>query len=139
MKPYRAWIIALVAGVCAILLGLVLVGTGKNATRYVKENYSPVAGTAHTYECKGDQTATVRDIRDHEKPDADGSNQGSDYLRYGNDVIIVGRSGGLPCRVQLDENSRTLRSGGFIFLGGAFSPGSPAGSSGGSSGGSGAK
>ena len=139
MKPYRGWIIALVAGLCAVLLGLALVGAGTNAVRYVRENYTPVAGASQTSECRGDRDATARDISDHERPDADQLNEDTRYLRYGDDMIIVGRSGDLACRVQLDENSRTLRSGGFIFLGGAFGPGSPARSAGGSSGGVGAK
>ena len=139
MKAYRGWIIALAAGLCAVLLGLVLVGTGQNAVHYVRENYSPVAGASQTYECRGDRDATARDIRDHERPDADQLTEATRDLRYGDDMIVVGRSGDLPCRVQLDENSRTLRSGGFIFLGGAFGPGSPARSAGGSSGGVGAK
>lgn len=129
----------LVAGVCVLLLGLALAGAGKNAVRYVRENYTPVAGSSQTYECRGDRAATVRDISDHARPDATRVHEETEYLRYGDDMIMVGRSGGLGCRVQLDENSRTLRSGGFIFLGGSFGPGSPARSSGGSSGGFGAK
>lgn len=102
MKAYRGWIIALAAGLCAVLLGLVLVGTGQNAVHYVRENYSPVAGASQTYECRGDRDATARDIRDHERPDADQLNEDTRYLRYGDDMIVVGRSGDLPCRVQLD-------------------------------------
>lgn len=139
MNRYRPWIIALVGGICAVLLGLALVGASLDAARYVRDNYAPVAGASNTYECKGDQNATVRDISDHESPDASTNQQGTEYMRYGNDMILVGNSGGMNCRVQLDRNSRTLRSGGFIFLGGAFGPRSPASSAGGSSGGFGAK
>lgn len=135
----RGWIIALVAGLCAVVLGVILVGAGTDAVRYVRENYAPTAGAANTYECKGDQDATVADISDHERPDASDLQAGTEYLRFGDDMILVGPSGGMTCRVQLDENSRTLRSGGFLFLGGAFGPRSPASSSGGSSGGFGAK
>lgn len=139
MREYRGWIIALIGGVLAVVLGLALVGFGVDAVRYVRDNYTAVAGTADTYECRGDRPATVRDISDHERPDASNTHEENEYLRYGNDMIIVGRSGDLACRVQVDTNSRTLRSGGFLFLGGAFGPGSPARSSGGSSGGFGAK
>lgn len=139
MKGRNVWLIALVGGVVAIILGLVLVAAGTNAVRYVRENYTPTAGTASTYECRGDRSATVADISGHERPDAKNLQDQTEYLRYGDDVIIVGPSGGLTCRVQLDENSRTLRSGGFLFLGGAFGPRSPSASSGGSSGGFGAK
>lgn len=139
MNRYRGWIIALVGGVMAILLGLVLVASGKDAVRYVRDNYTPVAGASNTYECRGDQGATVADISNHERPDASSRQEQTEYLRFGNDVIVVGPSGGMTCRVQLDKNSRTLRSGGFLFLGGAFGPRSPASSSGGSSGGFGAK
>lgn len=139
MRRYRAWLTALVGGVMVILLGLVLVAAGANAVRYVREDYTPVAGAADTYECRGDQAATVADISAHERPDGTGRQDRTDYLRYGDDVIVVGPSGPMMCRVQLDQNSRTLRSGGFLFLGGAFGPRSPATSSGGSSGGVGAK
>lgn len=139
MKGRRGLIIALVGGVMAVLLGLVLVAGGKNAVRYVRDNYTPTAKAANTYNCRGDAEATVADIRDHERPDASQKQGQTEYLRYGDDMIIVGPSGGLGCRVQLDENSRTLRSGGFLFLGGSFGPRSPASSSGGSSGGFGAK
>lgn len=139
MKNNRGWIIALVGGVLAVLLGLVLVASGGNAVRYVRDNYTPTAQAANTYECRGDAAATIADISNHERPDATGEQDQTEYMRYGNDVIMVGPSGELACRVQIDENSRTLRSGGFLFLGGAFGPRSPAGSSGGSSGGFGAK
>ena len=139
MNRYRGWIIALVGGVMVILLGLVLVAAGSNAVRYVRENYTPVAGASETYECRGDKAATVADISAHERPDGSGQQDRTEYLRYGDDVIVVGPSGAMTCRVQLDQNSRTLRSGGFLFLGGAFGPRSPASSSGGSSGGFGAK
>ena len=139
MNRYRPWIIALVAGLCAVLLGAFLLGAALDAVRHVRETYTPVAGASDTYECKGDRDATVRDITDHKRPDARADRQGTEYLRYGNDMIFVGPSGGTACRVQLDQNSRVLRSGGFVFLGGAFGPSSPAGSSGGSSGGFGAK
>lgn len=139
MKNNRGWIIALVGGVLAVLLGLVLVASGKDAVRYVRDNYTPTAQAVNTYECRGDAAATIADISNHERPDATGEQDQTEYMRYGNDVIMVGPSGELACRVQIDENSRTLRSGGFLFLGGAFGPRSPAGSSGGSSGGFGAK
>lgn len=139
MNEYRGWLIALVGGIMAILLGSVLVASGTDAVRYVRENYTPVATAENTYECRGDRAATVADISNHERPDASGQRDQTEYMRYGKDVIMVGPSGGLACRVQLDKNSRTLRSGGFLFLGGAFGPRSPAGSSGGSSGGFGAK
>lgn len=139
MKRYRGWLIALAGGVLAIVLGLVLVAAGGNAVRYVRENYRPVTTASNTYECRGDKSATVADISKHERPDARGERDQTEYLRYGDNVILVGPSGGMRCRVQLDENSRTLRSGGFLFLGGAFGPRSPASSAGGSSGGTGAK
>lgn len=139
MNRYKAWIIALVGGVLAFILGVVLVAAGTDAVRYVRENYTPVAGSSQTFECKGDRGATVADISDHERPDAQDTSGGTDYLRYNDDMIMVGASGGLGCRVQIDENSRTLRSGGFLFLGGGFGPRSPSSSSGGSSGGFGSK
>lgn len=130
---------ALIGGGVAILLGFFLVGAGIDAVRYVRENYAPVTTASNTYECRGDKSATVADISDHETPDASGQQGQTEYLRFGDDMIQVGPSGGLTCRVQLDENSRALRSGGFLFLGGGFGPRSPAGSAGGSSGGFGAK
>ena len=139
MKGRNGWIIALIGGVVAIILGVILVASSTNAVRYIRDNYTPAAGAANTYECRGDQASTVADISEHERPDAKNLQDQTEYLRYGDDMIIVGPSGGLTCRVQLDENSRTLRSGGFLFLGGGFGPRSPSSSSGGSSGGFGAK
>ena len=139
MKRSKWLVIALCGGVVAVLLGLVLVAAGTNAVRYVRDNYTPTAQSANTYDCRGSVDGTVADISDHERPDASSRLGGTEYMRYDKDMIIVGPSGSLPCRVQLDENSRTLRSGGFLFLGGAFGPRSPASSSGGSSGGFGAK
>ena len=139
MKGRNVWIIAIVGGILAIVLGLALVVASSNAVRYVRKNYTQAAGTASTYECRGDRSTTVADISAHERPDAKNLQEQTEYLRYGDDMIIVGPSGGSSCRVQIDENSRTLRSGGFLFLGGAFGPRSPSSSSGGSSGGFGAK
>lgn len=139
MKGRSGWIIALIGGAVAIILGFILVAASTNAVRYVRDNYTPTAGAANTYECRGDRPSTVADISEHERPDATNQQDQTEYLRYGNDMIIVGPSGSLTCRVQLDQNSRTLRSGGFLFLGGGFGPRSPSGSSGGSSGGFGAK
>lgn len=59
---------------------------------------------------------------------ADGDSQ---YLRYGDDIVIVGPDGDRPCSIRVEPLSAGYNHGSFIFLGPGFTPGSPCGGSGG--------
>ncbi len=61
--------------------------------------------------------------------------QGTEYLRYEDDIAVVGPDGNRPCTVRLEDVNEGYSHGSFIFLGPGFTPGSPSSGSGGSPGG----
>jgi Domain of unknown function (DUF4247) len=87
------------------------------------------------YECDGPPRAVADQIAGYRAPEARATDRGSEYLRYDDDMVIVGPDQGRPCSVRVEDIDARYSSGGFIFLGPGFTPGSPAGGSGGSPGG----
>jgi hypothetical protein len=98
--------------------------------------YSSDAGGTR-YACDGSPRTVADQIQAHRAPEARATDRGSEYLRYEDDIVIVGPDSGRPCSVRVEDQDARYSGGGFIFLGPGFTPGSPAGGSGGSPGGPG--
>lgn len=129
---------ALVAlGAVLLVWGMVLLN--KNVRGYIGENYRQYSadGGDGRYECGGSPTAVADAIAAYDAPESRASDRGSEYLRYPDDIVIVGPDGRYPCSIRVEDINSRYSGGGFIFLGPGFTPGSPAGSSGGSPGGPG--
>lgn len=88
-----------------------------------------------TYECQGTVQQVANDIAAKDRPQARqfDSKTGTEYLKYSKRLVTVSKQGPTNCRITV-ENLDRVHSGGLIWLGPGFSPGSPSGSSGGSSG-----
>jgi hypothetical protein len=92
-------------------------------------------GDGVRYACDGPPARVVNELTSISEPEAQAFNGGTDYLRYEDDIVTVGPDGTRPCSIRVEDVDARYSSGGFIFLGPGFTPGSPAGGSGGSPGG----
>lgn len=127
-----------IAGFICLVSGVSL--TAKDIRMHVAENYAAYShGTETTrYECSGSPGAVADRLAAYQRPEARAADRGSEYLRYANDIVIVGPDGHRPCSIQVENIRGSRYSGGaFIFLGPGFYPGAPSGGSGGSPGGPG--
>ncbi|MDY6870931.1 MAG: DUF4247 domain-containing protein [Actinomycetota bacterium] len=124
-----------VGGVICLLLGMSLMGG--NIGDHVAANYSRYAGDTDgtDYTCSGSPSAVADDLAAQVRPEARTTDRGTTYLRYDDEIVIVGPDGTRPCTIRVEELGARYSSGGFIFLGPGFFPGSPSGGSGGSPGG----
>ncbi|MCV7279760.1 DUF4247 domain-containing protein [Mycolicibacterium flavescens] len=127
-----------VAGIACLIMGVSL--QNRDIRTHVAENYAAYSrsGEATSYECDGSPTEVADRLADYQSPEARATDRGTEYLRYQDDIVIVGPDGDRPCTIRVEDvrGSRYM-GGGFIFLGPGFFPGAPAGGSGGSSGGPG--
>ncbi len=127
-----------------VALGAVLLFAGmamlsKDIRGHVSENYRQYSadGGDGRYECAGSPAAVADDLAGYDEPESRATDRGSEYLRYPDDIVIVGPEGGYPCSIRVEDINSRYSGGGFIFLGPGFTPGSPAGGAGGSPGGPG--
>jgi hypothetical protein len=124
-----------VAGVLCLLLGVSL--KGGNIRDHVAENYAQYRtdGDGTNYTCSGSPSAVADELAAQVPPEARMTDRGATYLRYDDEIVIVGPDGTRPCTIRVEDLGARYSSGGFIFLGPGFFPGSPSGGSGGSPGG----
>ncbi|BCI52535.1 hypothetical protein NIIDNTM18_18130 [Mycolicibacterium litorale] len=122
-------------GVLCLLLGISLMGG--NIRDHVATNYTRYAGDTNgtDYTCSGSPSAVADSLAAEVPPEARMTDRGSTYLRYDDEIVIVGPDGARPCTIRVEDLGARYNSGGFIFLGPGFYPGSPSGGSGGSPGG----
>lgn len=140
MSRNRLFVIAglLAAGsVVCLMIGIILLQ--KNIASYVAGHYREYAHDVNgtRYQCAGSPRQTADTLAAYAKPEARADNGNSEYLRYSNNIVIVGPDGTYPCSVRVEPLSAGYSHGAFIFLGPGFTPGSPSGGSGGSPGGPG--
>jgi hypothetical protein len=126
-----------VAAVVSLIFGIIL--QQKNIASYIAGHYHEysrdVNGTR--YQCTGSPEQVADTLADYETPEARSANGNSEYLRYSNNIVIVGPDGNYPCSIRVEPLSAGYSHGAFIFLGPGFSPGSPSGGAGGTPGGPG--
>lgn len=125
-------------GVVCLLLGMSL--ANKDIRTYVAENYAAYSyGTeATSYECAGSPGEVADQLSDYQQPEERANDRGVEYLRYEDDIVIVGPDGSRACTIRVEDvRGSRYSSGGFIFLGPGFFPGAPSGGAGGSPGGPG--
>lgn len=126
-----------VAGVTCLIFGILLLQ--KNIASYVAGHYHEYARDVNgtRYQCSGSPDQVADTLADYAEPDARADNGKTEYLRYSNNIVIVGPDGGHPCSIHVEPLSAGYSHGAFIFLGPGFSPGSPSGGAGGTPGGPG--
>lgn len=123
------------AGILFLVLGISI--KDKNVATHVAQTYRQYSTDSNgtRYACNGSPRAVADQIAAYQRPEARATDRGSEYLRYDDDMVIVGPDGARSCSVRVEDINARYSSGGFIFLGPGFTPGSPAGGAGGSPGG----
>lgn len=127
-----------VAGIVCLVLGISM--QNRDIRTHVAENYAAYShgAEASSYECSGSPSEVADRLAAYQRPEARATDRGTEYLRYDDDIVIVGRDGSRPCTIRVEDvRGSRYSGGGFIFLGPGFFPGSPAGGAGGSPGGPG--
>jgi Domain of unknown function (DUF4247) len=125
-----------VAGVVCLLFGISLMNKDirSHVAGHHRQYLSDADGTY--YACEGSPNAVAGQLAQYKQPEARASDRGTEYLRYKDEILIVGPDGfGRSCSIRVEDINARYSQGGFIFLGSGFNPGSPAGGSGGSPGG----
>lgn len=126
-----------VAAVASLVFGIVLLN--KNIASYIASHYHEYAHDANgtRYQCSGSPEQVADTLADYQAPEARADNGNNEYLRYSNNIVVVGPDGNYPCSIRVEGLGGGYSHGAFIFLGPGFTPGSPSGGAGGSPGGPG--
>jgi Domain of unknown function (DUF4247) len=126
-----------VAATALLIAGIVL--SQRNIGSYIASHYHEYARDANgtRYACTGSPDDVADTLAEYLSPQAGASDDDVEYLRYANNVVIVGPHGGYPCSIRLEDLNAGYSHGAFVFLGPGFTPGSPAGGAGGRPGGPG--
>ncbi|BBY00271.1 hypothetical protein MSEO_07700 [Mycobacterium seoulense] len=126
-----------VAAVACLVPGIILLQ--KNIGSYIAGHYHAYSHDANgtRYECSGPPDDVADTLAEYQAPQARAANGDNEYLRYSNNIVIVGPDGNRPCSIRLESLNAGYSHGAFIFLGPGFTPGSPSGGAGGSPGGPG--
>jgi Domain of unknown function (DUF4247) len=126
-----------VAAIASLIFGITLLN--KNIASYIAGHYHEYSRDANgaRYVCSGSPEDVADTLANYDEPEARATNGNSEYLRYSNNIVIVGPDGNYPCSIRVEPLSAGYNHGAFIFLGPGFSPGSPAGGAGGTPGGPG--
>ena len=127
-----------IGGILCLVLGISMID--KDIRTHVAENYPAYShgSEASSYECSGSPARVAEQLANYQRPEARANDGGVEYLRYNDDIVIVGPDGARPCTIRVEDvQGSRYTGGGFIFLGPGFFPGAPSGGSGGSTGGPG--
>ncbi|MCV7101934.1 DUF4247 domain-containing protein [Mycobacterium palustre] len=126
-----------VGAVVCLVLGIAL--QHKNIASYIAGHYREYSRDANgtRYACTGPPAQVANTLAGYQRPDARAARGDSQYLRYPDNIVIVGPDGGYPCSIRVEGLGGGYSHGAFIFLGPGFSPGSPSRGAGGSPGGPG--
>lgn len=126
-----------VAATACLILGLVLLQ--KDIGSYIKSHYREYSRDANgtRYACTGAPSQVADTLTEYRAPEARAANGANHYLRYSNDIVIVGADGSYPCSIHVEGLNAGYSHGSYLFLGPGFTPGSPSGGSGGRPGGPG--
>ncbi len=125
------------AATASLIIGIMLLN--KDIASYVAGHYREYSRDANgtRYACSGSPDDVADTLADYQEPAARASNGDNEYLRYSNNIVIVGPDGSRPCSIRVESLNAGYSHGAFVFLGPGFTPGSPSGGSGGRPGGPG--
>ena len=125
------------AATASLIFGIMLLQ--KNIASYIASHYHEYSRDANgtRYACNGSPAQVAETLDDYLEPEADAVSGKNHYLRYANNIVIVGPDGKYPCSIRLENLNAGYSHGAFVFLGPGFTPGSPAHGSGGRPGGPG--
>jgi Domain of unknown function (DUF4247) len=125
------------AAAASLIFGIMLLN--KDIASYIASHYREYSRDANgtRYACSGSPEQVADTLADYQEPEARASSGNNEYLRYSNNIVIVGPDGSHPCSIRLESLNAGYGHGAFVFLGPGFTPGSPSGGSGGRPGGPG--
>ncbi|SPM37296.1 hypothetical protein MRAB57_5139 [Mycobacterium rhizamassiliense] len=125
------------AAIASLVFGIILLN--KDIGSYIAGHYHEYSRDANgtRYQCTGKPDEVADALADYQEPDARADNGNNEYLRYSNNIVIVGPDGKYPCSIRVEPLSAGYSHGSFIFLGPGFGPGSPSSGAGGTPGGPG--
>jgi hypothetical protein len=140
MSRNRLFLIAgalAVAATASLIFGIVLLN--KNIASYIASHYHEYSRDANgtRYVCTGSPEDVADTLADYQAPEARAASGDNEYLRYSNNIVIVGPDDSYSCSIRVESLSAGYNHGSFIFLGPGFTPGSPSSGSGGRPGGPG--
>ncbi len=140
MSRNRLFVIAgalALAATASLIFGIILLQ--KNIASYIASHYHEYARDVNgtRYQCSGTPEQVADTLSEYQEPAARTDNDKTEYLRYPNNIVIIGPDGKYPCSIRVEPLSAGYNHGSFIFLGPGFSPGSPSGGAGGTPGGPG--
>jgi hypothetical protein len=109
----------------------------KNIASYIAGHYHEYSRDANAtrYACTGSPGQVANTLANDQGPEARASSGATQYLRYSNNIVVVGPESNQPCSVRVEPLSSGYSHGAYRSLGPGFSPGSPSRSTGGYSGG----
>jgi hypothetical protein len=125
------------ASMVSLVFGISL--QSKNIRSYIAAHYQEYSRDAGgtRYSCTGAPSEVADTLADYQSPAAQADDAGTEYLRYDDAIVSVGKDGTHPCSIRVEDLAAGYNHGAFVFLGPGFYPGSPAGGAGGSTGGPG--
>jgi hypothetical protein len=109
----------------------------KNIASFIAGHYHEYSRDANAtrYECTGSPAQVADTLAGDQGPEARAASGATQYLRYSNNMVVVGPEGNRPCNVRVEPLGAGYNRGAYRFLGPGFTPGSPSRSTGGYSGG----
>lgn len=124
-----------IAATASLIFGIVLLQ--KNIASYIASHYQEYSRDANAtrYACTGSPAQVTNTLAGYLAPEARAASGNNQYLRYANNIVVVGPDGKYPCSIRVEDINAGYSHGSYIFLGTGFFPGSPAGGAGGSAGG----
>ncbi|MDP9435258.1 MAG: DUF4247 domain-containing protein [Actinomycetota bacterium] len=120
------------ARVLVLLVLLLVPGCADEDDRvrdHLSDRYGTPAGVGDVQTWRApDPVATVaEDLAEAVEPAARAADDGAEYLRYDDDIVVVTAAPGGGSTVRAEDLDERYRRGGYAFLGPGFTPGSPAG------------
>lgn len=110
----------------AALAATLLAGCGTEEEGYIEDTYQEVAsvGDVDTYRSPATVPDTTAAIAAHTNPAARASADGTDYLRYDQNIVLVRQeAGGAATEVRVEDLDGAFRAGAYSHLGPGFQPG----------------
>ena len=123
------------AAIVSLVFGIILLN--KDIASYIASNYHEYSRdvNATRYACTGSPGQVANTLANDQGPETRASSGPTQYLRYSNNIVVVGPEGNQSCSVRVEPLSSGYSHGTYRSLGPGFSPGSPSRSTGGYSGG----
>lgn len=117
--------------IAGFMIGAALLATpacGSQARDHIADTYEyrGTSGDIDTYYSPDPVGTTVSRIVAEDEPAARQADGGNEYLRYDDDIVTVGAAPEGGSTITVEDLDGRYSSGGFVFLGPGFTPGSPA-------------